>query len=85
MVSAMIRPCPLTLPHPACASTARKGTATGRLHRLVAVALLLLGLVTAVPAAAGTQTMPRLWNSTSRATAMSSAITASISAATATG
>jgi Domain of unknown function (DUF6134) len=58
MVSAMIRPCPLTLPHPACASTARKGTPTGRLHGLVAVALLLLGLVATVPAAAGVQPVP---------------------------
>ena len=58
MVSAMIRSCPLTLPHPACASTARKGTPTGRLHGLVAVALLLLGLVATVPAAAGVQPVP---------------------------
>lgn len=58
MVSAMIRPHPLTLPDSACCSTARKAARACRLPSPFAAALLLLGLVTAVPAAAGTQAAP---------------------------
>jgi hypothetical protein len=56
----MIRPCRLTLPRSACSSTAREGAPACRLQHLFAAAtLLLLGVVTAGPAAAGTQPVPR--------------------------
>ena len=55
----MLRPYLLTLPRSACAATAGERAPARRLQNLFAPALLLLGLVGAVPASAGTQPVPR--------------------------
>src|SRR5262245_23250531 len=58
-VTTMMRPSPLPILSSACSLTGRHGPPPRRRRVALAAALALLGLVTALPASAGSQPVPR--------------------------